>query len=194
MGDEPWGSEPWDREPWDRETVQGTLVNRIGQPAARPLRVRAGSTGRRLGGAGAALGLCTLIGCSGAVDLEPADLGPQDAAICANLLPDLPPELAGQGRRDVAPVASGVAWGDPPVTLRCGVTDAEGLGPASECQVVDGVGWYPEELSDGYRFTTIGRTVPVEVVVPAAYAPEVGPLTAIADAVVRHDPELQGCV
>jgi len=156
--------------------------------------VRVGSPLRPLGSAGVTLGLFTLVACSGAVDLEPADLDPAEAVICSDLLAELPSELAGQGRRDVAPAGSGVAWGDPPVTLRCGVTDALGLGAASDCQVVDGVGWYPEELSDGFRFTTVGRTTPVEVVVPAAYAPEVGPLTDLADAVLQHDPEVRACV
>ncbi len=140
------------------------------------------------------VGVLTLAGCSGVVDLEPADLDPEAEAICADLLADLPRELAGQARRDVAPAGSGVAWGDPAVTLRCGITDAQRLGPASECQVVDGVGWYPEQLPDGYRFTTLGRATPVEVVVPAAYAPEVGPLTELADAVAQHDPQVQACV
>ncbi|MDQ3627637.1 MAG: DUF3515 domain-containing protein [Actinomycetota bacterium] len=139
--------------------------------------------------------LCVLLtGCSGAVDLEPVDLGPAAAAMCRDLLADLPQELAGQSRRDVAPAGSGVAWGDPAITLRCGATGAEGLGPASECQVVDGVGWYPEQLPDGFRFTTVGRATPVEVVVPAAYAPEVGPLTAIADTVDDTVPVEQPCV
>lgn len=137
-------------------------------------------TSATLGRAATALTLLVSAGCSGVVDLEPAQVGPGDGAICSELLADLPDELVGQGRRDVAPAGSGVAWGDPAITLRCGVTDAVGLGRASECQLVDGVGWYPEELPDGFRFTTVGRATPVEVVVPGAYAPEVGPLTELA--------------
>ena len=177
--------------PWVATHGQCGLPGDPGKPQAQRAELPAPC---RTHLAAAAIGLLTLAGCSGVVDLEPADLDPDAEAICADLLTDLPRELAGQGRRDVAPAGSGVAWGDPAVTLRCGVTDAQGLGRASECQVVNGVGWYPEELSDSYRFTTVGRATPVEVVVPDAYAPEVGPLTELADAVARHDPEVRACV
>ena len=41
-----------------------------------------------------------------------------------------------------------------------------------ECLEVDGVGWIPEPLSDGTRFTSFGTDPAVEVLVPGAYAPE----------------------
>jgi hypothetical protein len=34
------------------------------------------------------------------------------------------------------------------------------------------VGWIPERLSDGTRFTSFGTEPAVEVLVPRAYAPE----------------------
>ncbi|MGL5931266.1 MAG: hypothetical protein ACRCY8_20230, partial [Dermatophilaceae bacterium] len=37
---------------------------------------------------------------------------------------------------------------------------------------VDGVGWIPEELSDGIRFTSFGTDPAIEVLVPDSYAPE----------------------
>ena len=42
----------------------------------------------------------------------------------------------------------------------------------TECLEVDGVGWIPQALSDGTRFTSFGTDPAVEVLVPKTYAPE----------------------
>ena len=53
---------------------------------------------------------------------------------------------------------------------RCGVA---AVAPTdTECLEVDGVGWIPEALSDGTRFTSFGTTPAIEVLVPKTYAPE----------------------
>lgn len=72
---------------------------------------------------------------------------------------------------DTVPTSPAVAaWGDPAVVARCGVAAP---GPTEiECLEVDGVGWIPEELSDGIRFTSFGTEPALEVLVPSAYAPE----------------------
>jgi hypothetical protein len=144
------------------------------------------------------LGLsCTVLlaGCgAGAVELEPADLDADVRRLCDDLLAELPQVVAGGERRDVSPYGAGAAWGDPPVTLRCGTTDAEGMNPAMRCEVVEGVGWYAEELENGYRFTTIGRAAPVEVVVPGSGDQASGPLVDVAAAVRSTVPEVQPCV
>lgn len=74
-------------------------------------------------------------------------------------------------RRDTTPDSRSVAaWGDPAVVARCGVGAP---GPTDvECVEVDGVGWIPESLSDGIRFTTFGTEPAIEVLVPATYSPE----------------------
>jgi hypothetical protein len=62
------------------------------------------------------------------------------------------------------------AWGDPAIIATCGWP---ALGPTTdECLEVDGVHWVVEQLSDGAKFTTYGRDPAIEVLVPAAYAPE----------------------
>ena len=66
------------------------------------------------------------------------------------------------------------------VVARCGVA---ALAPTeTECLEVDGVGWIPEELSDGIRFTSFGTDPALEVLVPRDYAPEGLLLPAFADA------------
>ena len=74
-------------------------------------------------------------------------------------------------RRDTDPDSPAVAaWGDPAVVARCGVA---ALAPTDvECLEVDGVGWIPDPLSDGTRFTSFCTDPAVEVLVPRAYAPE----------------------
>jgi len=143
--------------------------------------------------------VCAALGTAcgvGAVELSPADLAEDERELCDQLLAALPSQVLGGERRDVTPYGAGAAWGDPPVTLRCGTTDAQGMSPSMQCQVVDDVGWYAEELEGGYRFTTIGRQTYVEVVVPDSGGSETaaGALVDLAPAVRETVPEVQPCV
>ena len=62
------------------------------------------------------------------------------------------------------------AWGDPAVVAICGY---EPPGPSTlECVAVDGVDWIIQRRSDGVQFTTYGRSPAMDVLIPAAYAPE----------------------
>lgn len=72
------------------------------------------------------------------------------------------------------------AWGDPAIVLRCGVPRPASYRQTSELIGINGVDWLGEPMADGYRFTTVGRSVNVEVTVPAAYSPEVDPLVDLA--------------
>jgi hypothetical protein len=142
----------------------------------------------------ACAGLVTASCGVGTVELEPAELPDDERILCDRLLADLPSQVAGGERRDVSPYGAGAAWGDPPITLRCGTTDAQGMSPAMACQVVDGVGWYAEELEHGYRFTTIGRQTYVEVVVPDTGDQASAALVDLAPAVRGAVPEVRPCV
>ena len=112
---------------------------------------------------------------------------------CKGLFADRPLKVAGQKNRMVKG-ENASAWGDPAIILRCGVEQPKDLGPASRCDMVDGVGWFSEETSDGYLFTTIGRDFYVSVEVPHDYAPEADALADLADSVARHDPVKKPCV
>ncbi|HYN65722.1 MAG TPA: DUF3515 family protein [Ornithinibacter sp.] len=102
-------------------------------------------------------------------------------AACAAAGPLLPSTVSGLTRRTTEPGSPGVAaWGDPAVIARCGVA---ALGPTdTECLEVDGVGWIPDPLSDGTRFTSFGTDPALEVLVPKTYAPEPLLLPAFAPA------------
>lgn len=80
------------------------------------------------------------------------------------------------------------AWGNPPVTLRCGVGAPPGLKPTSRLVTIANVDWLPEQRSAGYVFVTTGRVANVEVSVPDAYQPETQALDDLANAVRAADP------
>jgi Protein of unknown function (DUF3515) len=148
--------------------------------------------------AAAAAAFIALSGCtegeSPTVDIDAPALSGSAARQCAALQRDLPTEVANLWSRDVRTDGVAAAWGAPTIVLRCGVTDARGLGPAVRCDMIDGVGWFSEDLDDAYRFTTIGRTVPVELTVPHTYAPEADAAVDVATAIKRAIPVLQPCV
>ncbi len=83
--------------------------------------------------------------------------------------------------RDTSPDSPAVAaWGDPAVIARCGVG---ALAPTdTECVEIDGIGWIPDPLSDGTRFTTFGTDPAIEVLIPSDYAPEPLLLPVFAEA------------
>jgi hypothetical protein len=135
-----------------------------------------------------ALGAAAVVlsGCSSAVEVAVPPAGEGDA--CARAAQAWPATVSGMERRETSPSSPAVAaWGDPAVVARCGVA---ALPPtAAECIEVDGAGWVSESLSDGTRFTSFGTDPAVEVLVPAAYAPEpllLPAFTAAAEALPRN--------
>jgi hypothetical protein len=139
------------------------------------------------------LGTALLAGCTGAVAVPEPTPDDADRTTCAALVAGLPDDVEGGVRRTVEPGVLTAAWGDPPITLRCGVAAPPGLTPSSECLEVNGVGWFSEDVEGGVLFTTIGRAAFVEVAVPADYTPPVNPLVDLAAAVDAHDPVEQPC-
>jgi hypothetical protein len=130
------------------------------------------------------LALLALTSCGGPVEVDVPSLAPSAAASCDTFLAALPATLDGQMSQEVSPAdAPAGAWGDPPIVVRCGVERPPGLTPDAQLFEVDGLAWFPEELPDGYRFTTYDRDPAVEVVVPSAYAPEVDVVVEVGDAV-----------
>ena len=129
--------------------------------------------------------------CSQGVEVPLPDPAPSGAAAftCASLHSGLPDHVDGQGVTASTPVSSWTsAWGDPAITLRCGVPTPAALKPDSQLLVVDGVSWLPEKLTQGYLFTTVGRSVNVEIAVPDAYSPEADALADLSPAVAKLDP------
>lgn len=142
----------------------------------------------------AALGAgLVLAGCGSELSVDEYPTEPGTSVNCTGLFADRPLKVAGQKNRMVKD-ENASAWGDPAIILRCGVEQPKDLGPASRCDMVDGVGWFTESTSDGYLFTTIGRDYFVSVEVPHDYDPEADALADLADSVARHDPVEKPCV
>lgn len=102
-------------------------------------------------------------------------------ALCHELVPSLSGELVSQGRRSV----SGddkltAAWGDPAITLRCGVPRPAGFRPESSIISVNGIDWFAEQLSAGYQFTSVNTKMFIEIAVPNNYSPEANVLTELS--------------
>ena len=110
-------------------------------------------------------------GCGRQVDVTPPE---SQSTACADLA--LPDTVAGAGRRPSSGGDATAAWGEPPITLRCGVARPAGLTPTAQLVGVNGIGWLPIEGSGGSGFVAVdwpSQQAPtyVEVLVPAAYAP-----------------------
>jgi hypothetical protein len=122
---------------------------------------------RRAAAAGAAAALL-ITGCGRTVGVEPLPQSGSSAQQCAALVAELPAQSPAGRRWTVAPdPSSTAAWGSGPVVLRCGPQVPQPA-PTDQLLAVDGVDWWVVPLSDGERFTTVGRTPGVEVRVPAS--------------------------
>jgi Protein of unknown function (DUF3515) len=144
--------------------------------------------------------LAGLTGCSDAVRVPVPTTTGAAAAQCRALQARLPQTLMGVKRRSSSPAsADTAAWGDPPITLRCGVPEPAAMNPASpqydpkETQSVaeesDGVCWLSQPTDGGgFRFTTVKQQTYVEVDVPGAYQGQSYPLPTLAPAVLKADP------
>jgi hypothetical protein len=135
-----------------------------------------------------------LAGCSGPVDIAVPTPKGTARTICSDLISHTPDVVDGTDRREIAhPSPYVAAWGDPAITLSCGVAKPAGLNAASECFEVNGVGWFSEKQPDGYRFTTIGRKAYAQVFVPDKYVPS-DPLVDLSKAINDHLPVVRRCV
>jgi hypothetical protein len=135
---------------------------------------------------------------TGPVTMEARELTEREETVCLALLSQLPGEL---GELPQRPVTEGpeqnAAYGDPPITVACGVPEADYELTAQVWSPPGGVCWYEEAGPDGSVWTTVDREVPVRVSVPSSYdAPGqwVTPLSrTVAETVRSADTEPSGC-
>jgi hypothetical protein len=108
-----------------------------------------------------------------------ATLSPQQTTVCRSVTGALPKELVKDVvRRRVAPDdGSTAAFGDPAIVLRCGVGPGSALDDLYE---FDGVQWAMHDTGATRTWTTLGRTVNVQVVVPDHYDDQAELLGALA--------------
>ena len=123
-----------------------------------------------------------------AVRVDPPPALPEAAQrACRELIAALPTTL---GDRPARPVDSSspyvAAWGEPPVTLRCGVPKPAAYRPDSQVYDISGVRWFPVPRGAGTTWTVLGRAVYVEVTALSSEASD--PVARLSTAVSRALP------
>ena len=137
----------------------------------------------------AALGVAaTSCTSGGTVSVRATSPSPDAQGACTALIAKLGQTVDGLAKRKVSPASPyTAAWGDPAVTLRCGVAvkPADAHTAAAE---INGVAWQTHELGDVVQWVTDGRTVGVELRVPLTYTSQENVLSAVGDAVTATVP------
>jgi hypothetical protein len=103
------------------------------------------------------------------VTMPAAALSGQAATVCRALVSQLPDTVRDLARRPVgAGTEQNAAWGDPPLTLACGVPP-DAVGQTDFLPSLNGVCWHTRPVPGGTAWTTVDRQVPVTVTVPGQY-------------------------
>jgi hypothetical protein len=104
------------------------------------------------------------------VPMAAPPLDAPSATACRTLLTHLPDALRDRHRRPVTAGADqNVAYGDPAITLACGVPPVT-LPTGADVYLLSGVCWYSQPEGGGTAWTTVDRTVAVRVTVPRSYS------------------------
>ena len=117
----------------------------------------------------ASVAVALVSGCGRQVAVTPPDA---QAAVCGEVT--IPSTVSGAGLRPTTEPGT-AAWGEPPITYRCGVSRPAALAPTSKLLDVAGIGWLPIEGTGGTGFISVtwpsqSDPVYVEVLVPEDYA------------------------
>lgn len=117
----------------------------------------------------------------------PPSPSPATQAACVKVVSALPLQLTAAltPRRVDTDSAFVRAWGNPAVVLRCGVNAPSTLTPANgeSLFAINDVNWLPVQTADATVFTSVDRSVTVEVTVPKALVDQ--PMSLISTAVAK---------
>jgi hypothetical protein len=107
---------------------------------------------------------------SAPVAMAAPSLASGPATACRALIASLPNQIQNLARR---PVTSGTeqnaAYGDPAITLGCANAPEPTVPPTAKVWVLSNVCWYEQQTKDATTWTTVDRTLPIQVVVPSHY-------------------------
>ncbi|MDG4769668.1 DUF3515 family protein [Solwaraspora sp. WMMD792] len=108
--------------------------------------------------------------------------------VCRALVSQLPGTLRDLPQRRVTDGAEqNAAYGEPPITVACGVPAAQ-FPPTDLVYALDGVCWHAAEQADATVWTTVDREIPVRVSVPGSYDEPGQWVTAFADPLIETVP------
>ncbi|GAA5182091.1 hypothetical protein GCM10023322_18260 [Rugosimonospora acidiphila] len=103
------------------------------------------------------------------VQMAAPQLADGPATVCRALLSKLPDQIQGKQRRAVtAGPEQNAAYGDPALTLGCGAAQAK-VPLTAEVWALSNVCWYEQDGKSSSTWTTVDRTVPIQVTVPNSY-------------------------
>jgi Protein of unknown function (DUF3515) len=131
------------------------------------------------------------------VSMPAPPLADRPATVCRALTARLPAAVRDLRQRPVtAGPEQNAAYGDPALTVACGVPTAS-FPPTDDVWVVNRVCWHAAERSDAVLLTTVDREVPVQVTVPRAYEQPLQWIAPISETIVAAVPSAatapQGC-
>jgi hypothetical protein len=90
-------------------------------------------------------------------------------AACVAALAKAPATVLGHPRTPID-VAGAAAWGEPPITLSCGLPEQP---PSPDrCLTIGDIDWVVDDTGDPIVFTTYGRAPAAQVRVPLSYGRE----------------------
>ncbi|GAB3157908.1 hypothetical protein GCM10027290_59990 [Micromonospora sonneratiae] len=125
------------------------------------------------------------------VAMPAAALTERATVVCRALLAKLPATVGDLAQRPVtAGAEQNAAYGDPAVTVACGVT-MPSYPPEAELWVVDGACWHSSVGPEATVLTTVDREVPVQVTVPRAYDPPLQLVPEFSRSVVASVPSVK---
>jgi hypothetical protein len=108
-------------------------------------------------------------GSTAPVTMAAPRLAERETLACRALLSRLPATVRDLSRRPVtAGPEQNAAYGDPAITVACGVPKPT-VPKTADLLIMDNVCWYPTDGPDGTVFTTLDREAVVQVVVPIRY-------------------------
>ena len=103
---------------------------------------------------------------------------------CRGLKAHLPDRLGSADRREAQPVSdTTAAWGDPPVTLRCGVPAGSGR---DDPYTINAVQWAMHDTGASRTWTTVGRRVNIALEIPDAYRGQAELVGSVAFVVAKQ--------
>jgi hypothetical protein len=118
------------------------------------------------------------------VQMAAEPLAERPATVCRALLSKLPSTVGELPQRLVtAGPEQNAAYGDPALTVACGVPEPE-IPLTDKVWVVNQVCWYAEEKSDATVLSTVDREVAVRVTVPTAYEQPLQWVSPVSEAIV----------
>ncbi|MFY1669078.1 DUF3515 domain-containing protein [Plantactinospora sp. WMMB334] len=124
------------------------------------------------------------------VQMAAPTLAERPATVCRALMSRLPATLRDLDQRPVtAGPEQNAAYGDPAVTLACGVARPV-LADVADTWVINRVCWLAEHDNAGLVLTTVDREVPVRLTVPAGQEQTVQWAAPVSETLVASVPSL----